>query len=90
MVTAVKGDADSQTFINVKDFESKRRGDKSGTTFCGPRLYRIIDEPSYIKFDTEKLEITLATSSDADIGQFIVELEMKLEDYPDVTSIVQF
>ena len=44
MMTIVKGDSATQTFEEVKDFESKRRGDESGITFCGPRIYSFVDE----------------------------------------------
>ena len=70
MTTIVLGDAATQTFEEVKDFESKRRGDESGITFCGPRIYTIVGTPSYIEIDSDNRQITLSTDSGSDVGQF--------------------
>ena len=72
------------------DSESKDRGDKSGVTFCGNRLYSIKGEPAYVSVEQTSREILLSTSDDSDVGQHIVKLIIKLEDFPDVTRTVQF
>ena len=48
METSVLGESMSQSFDEVQDLESKNSGDKSGLTFCGPRLYEIVGTPAYI------------------------------------------
>ena len=78
METSVLGEPQSQSFDEVQDSESKASGDNSGLTFCGPRIYSIIDLPPYIQFDPETREITLTTEDKVDIGQFEVELLVEL------------
>ena len=48
METSILGEPQSQSFDEVQDSESKASGDNSGLTFCGPRIYSIIDLPPYI------------------------------------------
>ena len=90
MVTSVLGEPQSQSFDEVQDSESKASGDNSGLTFCGPRIYSIIDLPPYIQFDPESREITLSTQDEADIGQFEIEFQVQLEDFPEVTKKAKF
>ena len=74
----------------MQDSESKDSGDNSGLTFCGPRVYSIIGSPPYIQFDSETRGITLATQDKADIGQFELELQIQLQDFPEVTKLTKF
>ena len=90
METSVLGEPQSQSFDEVQDSESKASGDNSGLTFCGPRVYSIIGSPPYIQFDSENREITLATQDKVDIGQFELELQIQLQDFPEVTKLTKF
>ena len=76
METSVLGEIDqasTQSFDEVQDSESKISGDNSGLSFCGPRVYSIVNSPSYIQLDEETRVITLSTENEEDIGQFEVE-----------------
>ena len=90
MQTSVLGEPQSQSFEEVQDSESKDSGDNSGLTFCGSRVYSIIGSPPYIQFDPESREITLSTQNKVDIGQFEIELQVQLEDFPEVTKTTKF
>ena len=90
MQTSVLGEPQSQGFDQVQDSESKASGDNSGLTFCGPRIYSIIGSPPYIQFDSETREITLKTQDSIDIGQFELELQVQLQDFPEVMKLTKF
>lgn len=86
MTTKALGTADVQTFDDVFDTESLKRGDRSGLTFCGPRVYSVVDQPSYIQLDNTLRQITLETTDQSLVGQSEIEILIMLQDYPDVTK----
>ena len=88
MSTIVLGEATRQHFIDATDVESRERGDESGTTFCGPRLYSIVGAEDYISI--EDRSITFMTIDGTKVGQYEVEIEMTLENYPSIKSSTKF
>ena len=71
MMVTVHGEAVSQTISEVVDLVSMRYGDKDGLSFCGTRIYEVLDSQlqhsSYLSFDERK--IVTQSTNDADIGE---------------------
>ena len=74
----------------VEDSVSQINGDQDGVTYCGNRLYKIIDEATvgnFLSLDSEQQIFTLSSINDADIGFYDVSIEISLEQYPSIKEV---
>ena len=56
-------------FDEVSDSESKASGDFSGTTFCGPRFYSLVEDiGKFFTLEVTAREFTLVSTDKADIS----------------------
>lgn len=91
MQAFVLGDEAVQIVDEALDSESKVSGDFSGATFCGPRLYSLVDDTAgLVNVESDTRKISLSSASMADVGQLTVTLLVQLQDYPEITKEVQF
>ena len=71
----------------VQDEVSLINGNKDGLAACGARQYRIIDEAavsSFFTIDQTAQEFTLESTEDLEQGQYTIEIEVSLVDYPEI------
>jgi hypothetical protein len=84
----VKADAQIIQVGPIQDSVSQNRGSQDGLTFCGQRLYRIVDEASVSSFlSIDDQALVLLPTSSADEGIYTVEIEVSLQDFPAIKQV---
>ena len=74
----------------VSDTVSEINGNKDGLTFCGERLYRIIESPtasSFLTLSDAKQTLTIASLKDEDEGDHTVKVEISLRKHPEIIEV---
>ena len=86
----VKADAAVYSVAPVEDTVSRINGEQDGLSFCGPRIYRLIDAESvssFLTIDSDAGTIKVEPKTDAEEGVHHVDVEVSLQNYPDIKEV---
>lgn len=77
-----------------KDSVSEQYGSRDGFAYCGPRMIKVVGDPSaynaFLGFDPFTNIMTVLTNDPNDVGVHNLFMRVYLENYPDVRVATPF
>ena len=76
------------TFPDVQDQVSLDNGDITGATYCGSRIYTLLNTGGASFLTLSGQEISIQTNSDSDEGEWTAEMKITLANSPLATPVI--
>ena len=77
--------------VDILDTVSQSAGNSDGLTFCGERIYELIDPSLHEVFMTfDQRVLTVLSDGNAEIGFYEAQVKVSLADYPEIFKMADF